>query len=440
MGTPVSTGNRGVLALAESLVRLCREAVPGTEVVLLGSDRTGKPVTMSPEGAPLEIPLVRWRLSPKAGPRENLFWIALMAFAYRVLPFASVRKKLGEISPWIRAVEQAVLVGDIRGGDSFSDIYGIKRFLIATIPVWTVIAIRGSIVQFPQTYGPYKSWLARSIAKYLLLRSTPIIARDKRSRKVAQELVGGRKEVLLSPDVAFALHVRSPALPVQTDPPLAGAIPAGTIGLNVNGLMYNGGYNRRNMFGLALDYPKFLPELVEALLARHPGELLLVPHTFAPAGDSESDNAACVQLRDALPEALRERVRVVTAEYDCHEIKAVIGMCDFFIGSRMHSCIGALSQGLPCIGVAYSMKFAGVFESVGMGDWVVDARELDGPAAIKKCLDLFDRRDATRANLKADALNAREELKRVFARIVTDEHTPTAAAAASPDSAVPEQR
>ena len=46
--------------------------------------------------------------------------------------------------------------------------------------------------------------------------------------------------------------------------------------------------------------------------------------------------------------------------------KAVIGQCDFFIGSRMHACIAALSQGVPCVGVAYSMKFAGVFDTVGM--------------------------------------------------------------------------
>jgi len=81
--------------------------------------------------------------------------------------------------------------------------------------------------------------------------------------------------------------------------------PGGVIGLNVNGLMVNGGYTRKNMFGLKLDYPSFLAAMIKALLAEHQGELWLVPHTYAPPGDVESDPEACCKVRAALPEILQ---------------------------------------------------------------------------------------------------------------------------------------
>jgi colanic acid/amylovoran biosynthesis protein len=458
MGTPVSSGNRGVLALGASLVNLCATAGQGAEVVLLLGHHNDQPASFRVAGQPRLIPVVNCRLSPRSRPRDHLAWILLMALLYRVLPVAGLRRAIARATPWIRAVEQAALVGDVRGGDSFSDIYGMKRFLLGFLTAWTVILVKGSLVQFPQTYGPYQSRLARGLARYLLRRSAVIIARDKESQKVAQDLVGPDKAVWLSPDVAFSLEpvvpseiVLDPPLPPAAvplrpgekvahasgevaapssilhppssdDPPLSAfsfqlsAFPK-PIGLNVNGLMYNGGYTRNNQFGLKLDYPAFLRELVPALLAEHTGELWLVPHTFAPDGSVESDPEASRKLRDALPAELQARVRIVARAYDQHEIKGVIGLCDFFIGSRMHACIAALSQGIPCVGVAYSMKFRGVFESVGMADWVVDGRTATNPEAVAAILKAYGNRTAVRDGLQTASRDARQKLKTVFSAL-----------------------
>jgi len=190
------------------------------------------------------------------------------------------------------------------------------------------------------------------------------------------------------------------------------------IGINVNGLMYNGGYNRKNMFKLRLDYPKLLPDLVIALLEQNDCEIWLVPHTYAAHGSVESDNEACLKLRNALPIRYQERVRIVAGEYDQYEIKAIIGMCDFFIGSRMHSCIAALSQGIPCIGIAYSMKFAGVFESVGVADWVIDARSSNNEETLNQSIELYEKRISIRADLKRNAEEAKAQLCQIFSNLI----------------------
>jgi polysaccharide pyruvyl transferase WcaK-like protein len=174
------------------------------------------------------------------------------------------------------------------------------------------------------------------------------------------------------------------------------------------------------MFGLTLDYAAFLKSLVVALLHQTAGELWLVPHTFAPTGNVESDPEACRKLRDALPIDVQSRVRIVDGEYDAREVKGLIGMCDLFVGSRMHSCIAALSQGVPCAAVAYSMKFRGVFESVGMEDWVVDARRVTADEAVGKVLSLYARRMQVRTALIHQAADARLKLTHVFGQLLTD--------------------
>ena len=112
-------------------------------------------------------------------------------------------------------------------------------------------------------------------------------------------------------------------------------------------------------------------------------------------------------------------LRIVAAEYDQHEIKGVIGRCDFFIGSRMHACIAALSQGVPCVGVAYSMKFEGVFASVGMGEGVVDGRAMPNAAAIARTMDLYRIRNDVRDGLAQRADEARVTLRAVFKSMFT---------------------
>ncbi|MCS7089705.1 MAG: polysaccharide pyruvyl transferase family protein [Verrucomicrobiota bacterium] len=422
LGTPVSSGNRGVMALGAALVSLLSRAGAAHCTMFVGHARPDPLRVWSSQGIRV-VEVVNYRLSPKARPKEHLAWIVCASLLYAALPLERVRAWLQAGCPWIKKLTEMDVVGDIRGGDSFSDIYGMRRFLLGFLAAWTVILVGKPLVMFPQTYGPYRHPIARWLARYLLRRARVILARDAESQRVANEWIGPHRSAWLTPDVAFALEARLPKR-LELSPPLnlghgcsavAGVRP---IGLNINGLMYNGGYTRRNQFGLQLDYRSFLPKLVTALLQEHPGEIWLIPHTYAPPESVESDPEACRRVQEAMPVELKGRIRVVTGEYDCHEIKGVIGLCDFMIGSRMHACIAALSQGIPTVGIAYSRKFEGVFETVGMREWVVDARKLEESKALQRVLELYRRREEVRAGLSARAGEARRSLEEAFQQFI----------------------
>jgi polysaccharide pyruvyl transferase WcaK-like protein len=181
------------------------------------------------------------------------------------------------------------------------------------------------------------------------------------------------------------------------------------------------------MFNLKLDYREFLNRLVISILEQESTEILLVPHTFAPPSSVESDPDACTQVRCSAAPNLQGRIHLVSREYDQSEIKCIIGLCEFFIGSRMHSCIAALSQEIPTIGVAYSKKFKGVFESIGVGDWVVDGRSVDAGTAVEKVRASLNKKDEMRLKIAGRPAKARAALQETFSQLAEKSRHFTAA-------------
>lgn len=417
MGASLHTANRGVSALGASAAGLIWESQPDATVSLLIGNRDESAATLTIDDRIRVVPTVNYRLSPRAPWTQQLWCIVLLSLLYRVR-WGSSRRWIVSACRWIRCVAESDLVVDIRGGDSFSDIYGLRNFLIDCLAVMSVIWVRGGIHLLPQTYGPFRSSLAKFVGRHILLRSNSILTRDRLSMEEVSRLTRTQRQATLCPDVAFALATRRPET-LAARPPLPAARAGDTlIGLNVSGLVYYGGFTRSNMFGLRLDYREFLDALVARLLADPSNRILLVPHTFGREGSVESDPSASREVIARTSASLRDRLHLVTHPYDQHEIKGVIGMCDFFIGSRMHACIAALSQGIPTVGVAYSRKFAGVFETVGAVDWVVDGSTVEAAEALQRVTALFAARSTQPAALRSRVSAAKTTLARTFADLV----------------------
>jgi colanic acid/amylovoran biosynthesis protein len=146
---------------------------------------------------------------------------------------------------------------------------------------------------------------------------------------------------------------------------------------------------------------------------------LLVSHTFGPPGNINSDPDACREVLRALPDIYKNRVHMVIGEYDQSELKGIINACNFFIGSRMHACIASLSQGIPTVAIAYSKKFIGVFDSIGSGDTVVDARELDEESAMSKIMQCYEKRNEIGLDAEVKVAAAKNRIKAVFKELIS---------------------
>ena len=239
---------------------------------------------------------------------------------------------------------------DIGAGDSFAETYGAGR-LRRMLYLKYLAHISGvPVVLAPQTIGPFKSIVNKGLVRDLAKRALLVATRDEGSTAVLRRL-GVRRTVVTASDVALCLKPEGP-VPTWDQP---------VFGLNVSGLLMAGGYSGGNQFALRDGYPAAMRALLtNALALPQPPKIVLVPHVISAANAAEDDMAASLRLQEEFP-----HVQVAPAFRTPGHAKAFIGSLDFFAGARMHSCIAALSSGVPVVPVAYSGKFEGLFGALG---------------------------------------------------------------------------
>jgi polysaccharide pyruvyl transferase WcaK-like protein len=87
------------------------------------------------------------------------------------------------------------------------------------------------------------------------------------------------------------------------------------------------------------------------------------------------------QLNDLeFANTLRPRINVQTyalgKEPSAKELAKTLAQFDLMIGTRMHSTILSMLNYVPCVGTLYEDKTRGVFQSLGLGNYVLDIKTL----------------------------------------------------------------
>ena len=432
LGASLETSNRGVSALAAAGSKLMSQHFTPCDLTLLVSARrASERRTLLGEEGTITVKVVNYSRGPRNGLRNSAAFALLCALVLKFLPCGRIRQRIVSKVPLLCSLEKSVLVADLFAGDSLSDIYGLPRLFFSAMPRWCALLLGKPFVLLPQTYGPFKSRVAQRIAASLVDRAAMVFARTKDDSALRKLPLKRPLRVKYCPDVAFMLDADSSfSCMAHFDDDDCAAATTVTVGLNVSGLLYNGGYSGANMFELRLDYVRFVHELVAELLATSRVHVLLVPHTYSSArlNDVENDLGACLKVAAVFP-AQQNRVRAISEELDQHQIKGVIGGCDFFVGSRLHSCIAALSQGIVTVGVGYSKKFVETFSTVGMEDLVIDGRIVGHAPAVERVLKLIEQRDRYQARLKAGVEQNQETIHRSF-ELIRQTMTPSSVASA----------
>ncbi|MBF9046422.1 hypothetical protein LSUCC0031_04760 [Rhodobacterales bacterium LSUCC0031] len=381
------TGNQGVSAL-------CHAMVAGLAA------RGAKAMTVADHGVGL-------RHTDWNGTKVNLVGLTHTKRFWRAdsLRRAHASLCLGAAhTPPARVVARSHAVLDISGGDSFTDLYGPKRFRAMILSKRLALAAGVPLVLLPQKLGPFHDPANRAEAVDVMRRAKAIWVRDADSYAFLQDALGADFDPMrhrLGVDVAVALPARRP---LALDRALTGWLTSDRsfplAGLNVSGLLCNDPIGAQQTFGLAASHLDQVTALASALLQADPKlRLLLIAHVHRPEGDPESDLTAAKALRARLGDIGAERVRIIEERLPAMELKWVLSQLDWFAGARMHATIGAFSSGVPTLGLGYSDKAYGVFAECGIGDEVADLRRLDAPMLAARAVASLAARPAIRADL-----------------------------------------
>lgn len=386
----LDTGNLGVSALGMSCIYGLGTRFPGANITVFDHS-TGL------------------RAGDLSGIRFSMLGATRTRRVYRAESHAAIEFALRtriRLNTSATRIAESDSILDISGGDSFTDLYGSRRFSSVLWPKLIALRLGKPLVLLPQTYGPFRLASHRAIAERVLRGAAMAWARDERSFESLCELVGSDFDAQRhrsGVDVAFLLPCRMPELHLTSHhlrkwleddygrEPLAG--------VNISGLIYNDVDGAKSRFGFIADYRHLIHRVVRGLVDRG-ARVMLVPHVLTPPGHYESDVDAAIAVQASLPSSARDRVATCAVAADPREVKWLIGRCDWFCGTRMHATIAGLSQGIPTAAVAYSLKTAGVFETCGQGEHVVDPRTQDSESSITCLLESFERRRLTKLSLE----------------------------------------
>ncbi|MBF0252405.1 MAG: polysaccharide pyruvyl transferase family protein [Candidatus Omnitrophica bacterium] len=293
---------------------------------------------------------------------------------------------------------------DFSEGDSFTDAYGVARFKRHIfVKEENFKQIKKNILM-PQTIGPFSD--ANKIeALKIIERFDRLYSRDHESIKYLQD--HGITSCEFCYDMAFSLEREEPRTLRDKEKTYF----KGKVGLNVSGLLYSGGYTRDNQFSLKADYRKLIVAIIQFFFDIG-CEVVLVPHVYG-CQQVEDDLGASYSIQKIFKKN-GKKIKIVKGNHNAKELKWIISNFDFFIGARMHSCIAALSTNVPSVGIAYSKKFKGVFESINKADHVVDPREQTIEEIIEHIDHLFQNKEDSKLELEKINPSVIEKIKGVI--------------------------
>lgn len=415
LGMPFTTTNLGVSALGASCIKGFKKNFPDAQIVLLDYGKTGSRQNLKLAGMDAPVKLINLSFSKKIWARSHIVRLLALSLLLKLLP-RYVKSKIVQANSYLKTIAESTIVGAISAGDSFSDVYGTKRFLYVALPQLLVLLLGRKLILLPQTYGPYKRLSSKILARYILSRAAVIYSRDLPGISTVKHLLArnAASKICFCPDVAFILEARRPQLAGVDSLLQLKTNNSIIVGLNVSGLLFNDASNSNRRFNLKVNYRQLLHSIIESLLAKERVIVVLVPHVVNPNDDNDGDLGPSLRIYKNLADKHPGRIFVVRSIYDQSEIKYVIGLCDFFLGSRMHSCIAALSQMVPSVALAYSSKFSGVFDSVGVGNLVIDLRSQSQRCILASVTEIFSQRQAIARKLWQTIPKAQETISKVF--------------------------
>ena len=126
--------------------------------------------------------------------------------------------------------------------------------------------------------------------------------------------------------------------------------------------------------------------------------IALIPHVRQKGNDD------LIPINMLADEFKSDRIRVLSEEFNCMQLKDVISRCCMFIGCRTHSTIAAYSTCVPTLVVGYSVKAKGICQDIfgSSDDLLVDVREFsDDKDLTRKFVSFAERKDNLKKHLNS---------------------------------------
>lgn len=284
-------------------------------------------------------PSIRFVASHRCGTYEQRARLGL----YQALWPAHANSLSGTIGRWIlrRYGDSFGIVGEEQishvldcSGYAYGDPWGAgsAEELARSAKRWR--ASGKKLILLPQAIGPFRNDATRIAFKDAFQYVDLLIARDRESMRHAVDAVQSEDRIRLAPDFTSLLDA----------PPIQQATQDRIVNIVPNCRMLD-----KTPPAQSEGYIPMLSRICARLI-----EAKLTPQILLHSPGEDHPLAAMLQreLGQPLP---------IVRDADPLQIKSIIRASYALVGSRYHALVGALSQGVPCVGIGWCHKYAELF-------------------------------------------------------------------------------
>lgn len=296
----------------------------------------------------------------------QLIFVKIFSFFHKVF---NIELNFLLISKELRTFNHSDFVIDL-SGDMLTEDYGPHVTYSHFIPILFALSLNKPVFLCAQSIGPFK--FTKFLAKYIFKKVAFISVREEITLKYLEKIGINKKKLLLTADIAFLL----PASNAST----------------VNKILFdeNINFNKQKVLGISLsqlverkfnnirksnspDFACLMANFLDQIINKYKISVLFVSHVVGP-NQTKDDRIIAAKVKNIMQN--KEGVFLLKGNYRPEELKGIISHCDFFIGTRMHANIAALSSAIPLIAISYSHKTLGIMKMFSQEDMVYPFEKL----------------------------------------------------------------
>jgi colanic acid/amylovoran biosynthesis protein len=228
--------------------------------------------------------------------------------------------------------------------------------LSRTCEILVAKSFRKPMILFPNSVGPFRTIVGRSLGRFSLNRFDYLLIRDPISYEIAKKMKI-RSPKTLTYDTALLFSAERREARGDFARPVIGISPG----------VYKSSISSKELDNYIVAHSRALDRGIE----QYGFSVVFLPHYIS--GFSLDDLEICKLIRKKM--ANQKMTRIVETE-SVDEFKNLLDQMDMVISSKMHPAVLAASGYVPIICIAYDHKQTSFFRRLHMEDCLVELRSL----------------------------------------------------------------
>ncbi len=244
-------------------------------------------------------------------------------------------------------------------------------YYVALLHIYLGILMKKKVILAPQSYGPIQSKFGRWIASHVLSKCNAVCSRELYSHNfLANELSVPNGVLRRCGDSAFFNYRENSNFPNVSDEYkkiLFGE--QRILGITVVGWSFP---HRKNA---AEDYERYVTAFARAV------DEIAFRHNLKPVVFNQVDGD--MSTARILQSKCKSEVYVDSVSREPELLRPLISRSFVFVGTRFHSCIFAMMEGVPTMAISYLPKTEFIMKDIGFSDKYVDINSVDVDKIVK---------------------------------------------------------